>query len=231
MTDQRASHTAFGPGPVAPTRSIEADLAAEGPDRHRWFGRRAAPGPGGSRMRGAIGGNSLRTRLMFAGVGSVLIALCLSAFGLLVLFERHVERRVETELEIYLDQLIAGLERDAEGELVVVRPPADPRFEQPLSGLHWQIIVQPGGAILRSRSLWDHVLALPSKPMIDGAVRKHRLSAPSASTLVALERNVALPASLGGSEIRAVVALDTGDIRAATKAFAGDLARARAGLD
>jgi signal transduction histidine kinase len=167
--------------------------------------------------------NSLRTRLMIAGVGSVLVALCLSAFGLLVLFERHVERRVEAELEIQLDQLIAGLERDAKGELVLARPPVDPRFDQPLSGLHWQIVVQSDDTILRSRSLWDHVLSLPSKPTIGGAVHKHRLSGPSGSTLLALERGLALPAWLGGSYIRAVVALDTSDIRAATQSFAGDL--------
>jgi signal transduction histidine kinase len=158
---------------------------------------------------------------MIAGVGSVLVALCLSAFGLL--FERHVERRVAAELEIHLDQLIAGLERDAGGELVLARPPADPRFDQPLSGLHWQIVVQSNDTILRSRSLWDHVLSLPAQPMIDGAVHKHRLTGPSGSTLLALERDLALPAWLGGSDVRAVVALDTGDIRAATQAFAGDL--------
>jgi signal transduction histidine kinase len=160
---------------------------------------------------------------MIAGVGSVLVALCLSAFGLLVLFERHVERRVVTELQIHLDQLIAGLERDVEGDLVLARPPADPRFDQPLSGLHWQIVIESDGTILRSRSLWDDVLSLPSKPMIDGTVHQHHLAGPSGSTLLALERNLVLPAWLGGSEIRAVVAHDTSDLRAATQAFASDL--------
>jgi signal transduction histidine kinase len=161
---------------------------------------------------------------MIAGVGSVVVALCLSAFGLLILFERHVERRVTAELQIHLDQLIAGLERDAQGELVLARPPADPRFDQPLSGLHWQIVIESDGATLRSRSLWDDVLSLPAKPMIGGTVHQHRLQGPSGSSLLALERDLALPAWLGGSEIRAVVAYETGDVRAATKAFAGDLA-------
>jgi signal transduction histidine kinase len=161
---------------------------------------------------------------MIAGVGSVLVALCLSAFGLLFLFERHVERRVEAELQIHLDQLIAGLERDAEGELVLARPPADPRFDQPLSGLHWQIVIESDGTILRSRSLWDDALSLPAKPMIGGTVHQYRLKGPSGSSLLALERDLALPAWLGGGEIRALVAHDTGDVRAATQAFAGDLA-------
>jgi signal transduction histidine kinase len=167
--------------------------------------------------------NSLRTRLMIAGVGSVLVALCLSALGLLFLFERHVERRVEAELQIHLDQLIAGLERDAEGELVLARPPADPRFDQPLSGLHWQIVVESDGTILRSRSLWDDALSLPDKFALDGTVHQHRLAGPSGSSLLALERDLALPDWLGGSAIRAVVAHDTADVRAATQAFAGDL--------
>ena len=160
---------------------------------------------------------------MIAGIGSVLLALCLSAFGLLFLFERHVERRVEAELRIHLDQLIAELERDAEGELVLARPPADPRFNQPLSGLQWQIVIESDGRILRSRSLWDDVLSLPPKPMISGTVHQHRLKDPSGSSVLALERDLALPAWLGGSEIRAVVAHDTAEIRAATRAFADDL--------
>ena len=82
---------------------------------------------------------SLRLRLLLAGAVSVLAALTLSAMGLQVLFERHVERRVEAELGVYLDQIIAGLDRRADGALTVSREPADPRFGKPLSGLYWQI--------------------------------------------------------------------------------------------
>jgi hypothetical protein len=43
---------------------------------------------------------SLRLRLLLAGAISVLAALILSGLGLTLLFERHVERRVETELGV-----------------------------------------------------------------------------------------------------------------------------------
>jgi signal transduction histidine kinase len=164
---------------------------------------------------------SLRLRLLIAGAVSVLAALTLSALGLVLLFERHVERRVEAELGTYLDQIVAGLDRGGDNALTMSRMPADPRFANPLSGLYWQI--QAGEAVLRSRSLWDAELVLPSDELADGAVHRHRIPGPGGSELIALERNVTLPARLGGGAMRAVVAIDTGDIAAATRAFAVDL--------
>ena len=60
---------------------------------------------------------SLRLRLFLAGVVAVLIALGVSAFGLVLLFERHVERRMAADLTVVLDDLVSGLDRDAEGQL------------------------------------------------------------------------------------------------------------------
>ena len=42
---------------------------------------------------------SLRVRLLAAGAASIVLALALAGFGLLLLFERHVERRMAVELE------------------------------------------------------------------------------------------------------------------------------------
>ncbi len=66
---------------------------------------------------------SLRLRLLLAGAVSVIAALVLSALGLTLLFERHVERRVEAELAGQLGQIVAGLDRDSDGALGVSRPP------------------------------------------------------------------------------------------------------------
>ena len=163
---------------------------------------------------------SLRLRLLLAGTVSVLAALVLSGVGLALLFERHVGRRVEAELGVYLDQIVAGLERGAGGELAVVTPPADPRFAQPLSGLYWQIRARD--AVLRSRSLWDATLALPSDSA-DAAVHRHRVAGPDGAELVLLERRVVLPSRLGGGEMQAAVAVDAAEIATATRAFAVDL--------
>ncbi len=164
---------------------------------------------------------SLRLRLLVAGALSILVALALSAFGLTLLFERHVERRVAGELAVYLDQVTAGLDRGPTGALVLTRPPADPRFDTPLSGLYWQAGV--GDERLRSRSLWDEALALPPDVLADGAVHEHRITGPGGAALLALERSVTLPARLGGGALRAVVAVDAADITAATQSFAVDL--------
>jgi len=164
---------------------------------------------------------SLRLRLLLAGVVSVFAALTLSTIGLKVLFERHVERRVEAELGVYLDQIIAGLDRHADGTFAISRAPADPRFDKPLSGLYWQI--RTDKAILRSRSLWDEVLTLPADELADGAAHRHRIEGPKGSPLIALERSVALPARMSDGAVRAVVAVEASTVASAVHAFATDL--------
>ncbi len=164
---------------------------------------------------------SLRLRLLLAAALSVLAALALSAFGLTLLFERHVERRVDAELGVFLDQIVAGLDRAADGSLALTQELADPRFEEPLSGLYWQ--VRAGDAVLASRSLWDATLVLPQDELPDKAVHRHLVPGPGKATLIVLERSVTLPGRLGGGILRAAVAVDAAETASATRAFAVDL--------
>ena len=99
---------------------------------------------------------SLRLRLLLAGTVSILVALGLSAIGLPLLFERHVERRVVAELGVHLDRIVTGLDIGPSGRLAEANQRSDPRFERPLSGLYWQM--QVGDTLLRSRSLWAETL-------------------------------------------------------------------------
>jgi len=163
---------------------------------------------------------SLRVRLFVAGAVAVVAAIVAAAFALGVLFERHVERRVEAELRTHLDQLTAAVEFDAEGAPLLTASPADPRFRQPLSGLYWQISVDEGAALLRSRSLWDNTLALPADTPVDSAIRRHVLADLAGGDLLVLERHVALAAR----SLRAAVAVDRSEIEAARRAFMADLA-------
>jgi len=163
---------------------------------------------------------SLRVRLFVAGAVAVVAAIVAAAFALGVLFERHVERRVEAELRTHLDQLTAAVEFDAEGAPLLTASPADPRFRQPLSGLYWQISVDEGAALLRSRSLWDNTLALPADTPVDSAIRRHVLADLAGGDLLVLERRVALAAR----SLRAAVAVDRSEIEAARRAFMADLA-------
>ncbi len=165
---------------------------------------------------------SLRMRLAVAGAVTILLSLGLAAVGLVALFGAHVERRAVAELSVQLDQLIAGLERDSGGRLILDRPPADPRFLRPLGGLYWQI--EGEGLLLRSRSLWDGELALPSGVPPGGVLRVWRLSGPAGETLLVAERRVTLPDRLGAAQVRAAVAMDAAELTAARTAFLRDLA-------
>ena len=163
---------------------------------------------------------SLRWRLMVAGAVAVVLALGLAALGLAHLFGTHVERRALADLSVQLDRVLAGLAR-VDGALAQVLPPADPRFEQPYSGLYWQIAAD--GAVLRSRSLWDVELALPVEDGADATRHNHLLIGPEGAEVLVLEQHVTLPASLGGGRARAAVALDMAELGAARRAFLRDM--------
>ena len=167
-----------------------------------------------------ISRRSLRLRLALAGAASIGIALIVAFFGLSFLFERHVERRVVEELRLHLDQTIAGLGRNGSGEIDVVRPPVDPRFQTPLSGLYWQI--EGEGLERRSRSLWDEALDLPQ--LSSSAPREFSLKGPSGADLLVLAREVITRHQLGDRPVLAAVGIDRSDISRATAAFRRDLA-------
>ena len=167
--------------------------------------------------------SSLRLRLLLAGAVSTVLALVLAAYVLMLLFERHVERRIDQELNLYLDQLIGQIEPSLSGEIALARPLADPRFEKPLSGLYWQILREPAGKAVRSRSLWDFELQLPPEPAIDDSVHRHRIAGPGNTQLYLLQRRVELPLRMGSGTARIAVALDTADVTAAVREFAADL--------
>ena len=100
---------------------------------------------GGSAMRLleiCVGFGSLRIRLLLAAAISILVALALAAAGLAWLYERHVERWLDAELEVQLDQLVGGIQLMPSQKIEVVKPPSNPRFEQPL----WRLLADRDGA-------------------------------------------------------------------------------------
>jgi hypothetical protein len=151
-------------------------------------------------------------------------ALGLSYFGLSFLFERHIERRMAADLSYVLDELVSGLDRDADSNLIVSEGPGDPRFDRPLSGLYWQVAREPHQIIARSRSLWDAELSLPADALSDGALHQHRIAGPGGTSLLAVERRVVLPPRLGGGAVRVAVARNAEDLAEATRTFSADLA-------
>ncbi|RFZ87077.1 sensor histidine kinase [Shinella sp. WSJ-2] len=162
---------------------------------------------------------SLRLRLALAGAASIVAALVAAFFVLSTLFERHVERRIASELVLHLNQIIAGIAEQPGPALDLVKPPVDPRFDRPLSGLYWQI--ESDGKRLRSRSLWDDVLTMPD--IAAGVVHMETVMGPGGVQLLLVEREVVTPAQAGAKTMRVAVAIDRSDISRATDEFEGDL--------
>jgi signal transduction histidine kinase len=166
--------------------------------------------------------HSLRLRLIAGGVLAILLALAVAGGGLVVLFERHVARNLAADLDVYLKQLIAGIEIDPQGHLDVARSPSDPRFAEPLSGLYWQI-ADSQGTTLRSRSLWDTTITLPADTLASGDIHYHEVGGPRASRLLAAERVVTLSVGDRREAVQLVVAIDMARVSTAASAFARDL--------
>lgn len=166
--------------------------------------------------------SSLRLRLMAGGIVAILAALTVAGAGLIVLFERHVTRTMADNLEVHLKQLLASIDVDSEGRLVVTRPPADPRFADALSGLYWQVS-DDRGQLLRSRSMWDTTLSLPDDVLASGESHRHEISGPANTRVLASERVVSLTIAGRRVPVRVAVAADVAQVTAAVADFARDL--------
>jgi hypothetical protein len=154
---------------------------------------------------------------------AILIALGVAGAGLVFVFERHVARTIAGDLDVHLKQLLAGIDVDAQGNLVLTQPPTDPRFADPLSGLYWQVS-DDRGQVLRSRSLWDASMKLPADQLGPGEVHQHEADGPEGKRVLVAERAVTLSAGGKRVVVRLAVAEDLARVSTATSAFARDLA-------
>lgn len=166
---------------------------------------------------------SLRIRLVAGGIVAILIALTIAGAGLILLFERHVTRTIAGDLDVHLNQLLAGIDVDPQNNLVATRPPVDPRFADPLSGLYWQV-TDDRGQLLRSRSLWDATLALPADDLSPGEVHHHEIVGPAKAHVLVAERSVILTVGDRRVAVRVAVGADLARVSRAAFAFAKDLA-------
>lgn len=96
---------------------------------------------------------SLRQRVLGATIGWLLLVLVSAGMVVPEILRHYLQQEASQSMRLYLDELSARLEVNAQGEPVVSGLLSDPRFRQPYSGLYWQV-TSPSG-VLRSRSLWD----------------------------------------------------------------------------
>jgi len=166
--------------------------------------------------------SSLHVRLSAAAAISIICALSLSGFFLMLLFERHVLRRVDKELSVYVKQLASALEIDPNGKPSLAIHLAEPRFQRPLSGLYWQIESQ-NAIVLRSRSLWDQSLNLPPFNAKDRIPLRHEIEGPDKERLIVRARTIFLETPEGDRAFRLAAAIDRNEVISARTNFTREL--------
>lgn len=166
---------------------------------------------------------SLHRRFLITAAAVVSATLIISAGGLSLLFERHVKNWIDGELDAHLTQLVAGMDLVPGGKLAVVTHPADPRFDKPLSGLYWQVVIEDDGKPIRSRSLWDFVIAMPPDAGVDEYSHHHYVAGPAAQRLYLIQRHLQLPTRLGAKSASFAVAIDDAEVTNAVWRFTSAL--------
>jgi signal transduction histidine kinase len=166
---------------------------------------------------------SIRIRLLlFAAIGTI-VAVAVASAGLVALFGRHVERRVEQELDSQIAAIAGNVRIEPGGALAVAREPSDPRFRRPFGGLYWQVLDEKSGKLLRSVSLWDSRLDLPDDPLAIGGTHTHRSTAPDRQQVILHERRVLLGSGPDERPIRISVAVNETETDQLKAGFGRDL--------
>jgi signal transduction histidine kinase len=146
---------------------------------------------------------SLHNRLVLFAILSISFILIIAGMGIAALYKAHVENFVLTDLTSHSDQLLGITSVSPSGAISVEAELSDPRFQQPGGGLYWQIDVK-GQTSLRSRSLWDENMIIPTPPKSEEEDHAHILVLPTGQEIFALERRVTL-SNDSGIEKSAVV--------------------------
>jgi signal transduction histidine kinase len=149
---------------------------------------------------------SLRVRLLVGTLFWIAASILVAGWGLGTLFRQHVTAQFHADLTSQLDQLTAQFALDGQGRPQLTLALSDPRLTQPYSGYYWQVdqladntSARPATVgQLRSRSLWDHVLALPAGVLLDGATHQRRVMGPQGQMLGVAERSLRIEESPEG---------------------------------
>ncbi len=157
---------------------------------------------------------SLRRRLLLGAALWIAVALLVSGGAVAWLLTRAVETQVYDGLAAEVDRLVAAIEVAPDRQIRVAPLPPSPEFAKPYSGHYWEVL-GPAGVLLRSRSLWDGVLELPSDVLADGELHRHRGTAPDGRPVNVVERAV-VPVGLE-HPLRVVVAVDRAVITEVTR--------------
>jgi len=164
--------------------------------------------------------SSLTARLLLsAGAWSVLV-LVLTGLLLSSLFRSAVERAFDDRLDVFVKSLIAELNVADDGSLTISRDLPEPRFNFPLSGWYWEIVVagESDTSPISSPSLLDQRLdTTASANLGNEATRTDYLVGPDGESLRVLVRQIRFSAR--EAPLVFTVAGNAGDIDTAARDF------------
>lgn len=127
--------------------------------------------------------------LRLAILSALWVVLGLTLVGLYVdrVATRQLQDAADARISALHDAVTANVEFDPQGLIQLPHSLPTPEFEQPLSGVYWQVTA--AGNLLRSKSLWDEVLPSP-RP---NSPRWSTIKGPRNEDLRLLARAITLP--------------------------------------
>jgi signal transduction histidine kinase len=160
---------------------------------------------------------SLRLRLMTLAAVSIAVTLTIAGLSLAYIFENHIERLIEQDLEIRWLELANAFALKAD-QPILSRELSDARYQRPGSGAYWRV-TDGGVARLRSRSLWDQDIEPTDFVDLTPTGKAVEQRGPNGSTVYMMEREVTLNGDAGPRMFRLAVALDASPVSALRQSF------------
>ncbi len=161
---------------------------------------------------------SLRLRLLALAALSIAATLTVAGLSFSYIFEDHVERLMEQDLETRWRELAGSFGLDADGRPLVAQELTDPRYSLPASGAYWRV-GEGDHVALRSRSLWDQDLEPTQSAHFSPTGKAIERRGPNGSTVYMMEREVTLDGEGAPRVFRLAVALDTAPLDALRQSF------------
>jgi signal transduction histidine kinase len=174
--------------------------------------------PSGGAAKRNFRPKSLRARFTVAAAVTVTAVLVIVWLLLRAMFEDHIERLTESDLQSRLLELAGALGVDGEDQPVLIADLTDPRYRKPAGGAYWRI-VEDGRTVLRSLSLWDaDIGATPTAHLSPSGVAKEA-RAPDGSLVYLAEREVTLDGTAAPHRFTIGVALDISAVEKLQRSF------------
>jgi len=102
---------------------------------------------------------SLTVHIISLSIVWIAATLLMTALILNYLYQDHIEEHYDAHVFTHLEELIAAIEADPDGEVQMYGQPTDPRFYRPNSGWYWEVR-QSGKIVAKSPSLGESMLDL-----------------------------------------------------------------------